>query len=100
MDQETKDKAANDIRKALLDRALVRLDHSLQMWVLLGRAPGSFLTAVLCNDLKEAYNRADQSNTAAMPRIVGALTWGLPAQSWGSVERFDAWAEHRGMQGL
>jgi hypothetical protein len=54
-------------------------------------APGDFLTAVLCNDLRESIGRADQANLAAIHGIVSYVYSELPSGCWGSPERFRAW---------
>lgn len=52
---------------------------------------GHFLTAVLCNDLREAVNRADSDNLAALGSIVQWLFWHAPSVCWGSPERVRDW---------
>lgn len=56
-----------------------------------GIAPGSFLTAVLCNDLREEFARADDENSRAMRSWVQYLYSYAPGGCWGSKERFEAW---------
>ncbi len=54
-----------------------------------GIRPGHFLTAVLENDLVNAFSCADESNTARMKEIVSFLYNELPMRSygvWGSPE--------------
>lgn len=53
--------------------------------------PGSFLVAVLSNDLFEAVSRADLENQAALADIVKYIYNKLPSGSHGSIERVDAW---------
>ena len=53
--------------------------------------PGDFLTAVICNDLKEAFIRADDDNTLAMHAWVSWFYNEAPAGSWGSPEAFKNW---------
>lgn len=53
--------------------------------------PGSFLTAVLSNDLLEACRRADERNRVALYWIVGWLHDNAPALSWGSAETVSNW---------
>lgn len=54
-------------------------------------APGSFLTAVLCNNLKDAVGRADHINLQYLPNIVSYCYNEIPSEAWGSPEKFDAW---------
>ena len=53
--------------------------------------PGSFLEAVLCNDLREACGHADEDNAVALWAIVGYLHNEVPGLCWGSPEKFSAW---------
>jgi hypothetical protein len=52
---------------------------------------GHFLTAVLSNDLREAVNRADHDNLAALGSIVQWLLWHAPASCWGSPQQVRDW---------
>lgn len=56
-----------------------------------GIEPGSFMTAVLCNDLKGAIARADSTNLAALPNIVSYCYNNIPSTAWGSPEKMEAW---------
>lgn len=53
--------------------------------------PGSFLSAVLCNDLRESLACADDENTASLQAIVAYLYNEAPQAAWGSPEKFTAW---------
>jgi hypothetical protein len=55
------------------------------------RPPGHFLQAVLENNLREAFARADDSNAAAMRAIVGFLYNEVPSFVWGSPEKVSSW---------
>ena len=55
--------------------------------------PGSFLTAVICNDLREAFARADSSNRLAMFEWVSWFWNEAPHNCWGSPEAMKAWLE-------
>ena len=54
-------------------------------------APGGFLTAVITNNLKEAFLRADQLNLAEMRMIVEWFYWVMPSDCWGSEEAMKTW---------
>ena len=60
-----------------------------------GIHPGSFLTAVLRNDLQQAFQCADDQNTAAMKQWVGWMTWHLPACAWKTEENIQKWMQER-----
>lgn len=53
--------------------------------------PGGFMTAVLENNLTEAYNRADSTNLACMKDWVMWLYWDCPRNAWGSPAKVKAW---------
>jgi hypothetical protein len=54
---------------------------------------GSFLTAVLANDLREAVGRADSRNLPLLPLYVQYLYNEAPSACWGSLERVGQWLE-------
>lgn len=56
-----------------------------------GIEPGSFLTAIICNDLKESFGRADETNRARMFDIVGFFYNEAPSRCWGSQETMNRW---------
>lgn len=70
-----------DIREALLAWGSGTQPHM----------PGSFLTAVLENDLAEAVGRADFQNIEVLPAIVAFVYRNLPSPCWGSKEKVEAW---------
>jgi hypothetical protein len=53
--------------------------------------PGSFLHAVLCNDLFEAAQRADLENTGALASWVFWLREHAPPESYGDPGRVFCW---------
>ena len=53
--------------------------------------PGGFLTAVLSNDLFDAYGRADEFSKADMDTIVKFVYNRLPGDCWGTRERVKQW---------
>lgn len=56
---------------------------------------GSFLRAVIQNDLSEAATRADKSNLRNLPAIVIWLRNEAPSECWGSPEKNKAWLKLR-----
>jgi hypothetical protein len=81
-----------------LDAALVHggvpehLHDGLLRYLRFGVVPGSFLQAVLRNDLKDAcFRAADPLTAAALRAIVLLLANYAAAESWGSEENYDAW---------
>jgi len=60
-----------------------------------GYKPGSFLRAVLSNDLVEAFGHADLTNLDHMRAWALWLFNEAPSMCWGSPERVAAWIEAR-----
>jgi hypothetical protein len=61
----------------------------LELYFERGIEPGSFMTAVLCNDLKGACARADWMNQRLIFQTVEWLYNEAPAGSWGSPEAYE-----------
>lgn len=59
------------------------LEHRIQ--------PGSFLTAVLSNDLTEAVGRADDINIYLLPAYVRYCHNEIPSVCWSNPGRVRAW---------
>lgn len=55
--------------------------------------PGDFLRAVLENNLKESFGRADEYNKVALFDIVKYCYLEIPSNCWGSKEKVSAWLE-------
>jgi hypothetical protein len=69
------------------------MDGAVRRYIEQGIPPGSFMTAILSNNLKEAVFRADHMNK---PNIVQWVEWfanHAPGACWGSEERVRAWVE-------
>ena len=64
-----------------------------------GQPPGGFLTAVLTNDLTEAFGRADGINREYMFQWATWLYNECPGNAWGTQEAVDAWVEKGGVRG-
>jgi hypothetical protein len=71
----------DDIREAILRY----VEHRI--------LPGDFLYAVLTNDLRGAFGRADSYNRASLFQIVQFCHCEIPASCWGSVEKVSAWVK-------
>ena len=54
---------------------------------------GDFLTAVLTNDLKGAFGRADENNRENLHEIVGYVYNEIPSVCQGSAAKYKAWTE-------
>ncbi|MFN3650046.1 MAG: hypothetical protein ACK47B_10750 [Armatimonadota bacterium] len=73
------------------DNIPARLIESLEAYITERRPTGSFLRAVLHNDLRESVGRADPQSLAALPHLVSLLYTQAPAPCWGSPEAVEAW---------
>ena len=69
----------------------------LRRYIENGIEPGSFLSAVLCNDLRGACECADDINRSRLFEYVKFLYSYAPAGCWGSQERFEKWLEQNGL---
>jgi hypothetical protein len=65
-----------------------------------GHPVGGFLSALLSNDLKETFVRADSTNAARVSDFVTYLYNYAPLACWGSKERFEKWQEQGGLEGI
>ncbi len=78
-----------------------RLPHYMEggtrRWLEQGIHPGNFLSAVISNDLFEAFGLADSENCDAMFEWIRFFYNETPADSHGSPEAMKAWAEHCGL---
>jgi len=70
-----------------------RMMTTLREWIEKGRPTGSFLRAVLSNDLADAVALADDENLANLPAYVGYLYNEAPSLCHGSPERVKEWFE-------
>lgn len=74
--------------------------RGMERWIDRGCVPGSFLQAVLRNDLSEACSRADDNNRVVLPDYMTFLVSYAPAGCFGSPENVKEWAADGGLQGL
>lgn len=69
--------------QAIIDGIRRYVDHRIPA--------GGFVTAVLNNDLKDAFARADEQSIAGMFDIVSYCYNEIPGVCWGSPEKVAAW---------
>lgn len=67
--------------------------ETINRYVEHGCQPGDFVLAVLENNLREAFMRADNYNTAHMQEIVRYCYNEIPGAAWGSPEKVRLWLE-------
>ena len=63
----------------------------IERYVFYGLLPGSFLTAVLTNDLIEAVNRADEESLTHLGPIVKFVYNEIPSTCWGTKMKVAQW---------
>lgn len=73
---------------------------SINRYVNEGLSPGSFVTAVLCNDLFNAVGTADEENLVVLPEIVRYVYNELPSSAWGNLNKMNAWMKKGGVNDL
>lgn len=81
-----------------IDYSTVPVDYmagAVQRYIEQGIEPGSFMRALLSNDLRGAIARADGMNIARIPHWVVWMENNLPGASWGSVQNYEGWIEGR-----
>lgn len=76
------------------------LYESLKLYVEHGIRPGSFLQAVLENDLEGACNRADMQNRKILWTIVNYIYNEIPWGAWHSSMAVNEWIASRGFDGM
>lgn len=81
-------------------RLPVHMQDSFRLYIEKGIPGGSFMTAVLSNDLKGAFGRADDINRARMFDTVAFLVNEAPIGCHGSPEHVKDWIESGGLQGI
>ena len=63
-----------------------------------GRPVGGFLQAVLCRDLFEAVNLADNNNRLALVDLVKLIFNDVPLMCYGKIEKVNEWISKRGIE--
>ena len=72
----------------------------LWLWVNNGHHPGSFLSALLANNLTETFRRADDQNGGIIGNYARFLYNWCPAPCYGSPEKVKDWAALGGLHGM
>ena len=75
------------------------MHSAMRLYIERGYRPGSFLSAVLCNDLMEAIGRADDANVRALNAYAIYLYNYAPSACYGSPDKYDAWVQAGGLVG-
>lgn len=67
------------------------MQGGVDRYITQGLRPGRFLMALFSNDLKGAFQAADETNTAAMHEWVKFLFCNVPMMAQGSPEKVEEW---------
>ena len=67
------------------------LRAGMKRYVEHGIRPGSFLCAIIENDLVQAYSRGDETSLRSMPQIMYFVMTELPSKAFGSPDRVNDW---------
>lgn len=86
------------MRKINYDRLPEHMRSGARLWIEHGIPPGSFLMAVIENNLKEAVFRADGINLPRLPDFVSFFYNEAPSDCWGSKAKAEAWAQMKRRQ--
>lgn len=87
--------------KVDLDQMIpIHMHQPILDWIWNGFPQGSFLMAVLENNLKEASIRADALNSRFLANYGKILCWHFPLDSYGSQEKISKWEAMGGWNGM
>ena len=75
------------------------MQDGMRLYIERGVEPGSFITAVLCNDLMGALGKADDINRHRLFDYGLFLYNEVPSSCFGSREKVAAWVARGGLQG-
>lgn len=84
--------AMNTLPEHMIGGLMRYIEHGIE--------PGGFLSAVICNNLRDAVGRADEANKAKLIEWVQWFYWYAPSPSWGSEEMMSAWMAGGGIDGI
>jgi hypothetical protein len=73
--------------------------ESMRKYLENGKPAGAFLTAVLQNNLVQAFGAADEENTERLKDYAQFCYWEITSEAWGSPEKVAAWIERGGLNG-
>ena len=59
----------------------------------------AFLSAVISNDLMQAFGHADERSKEALEEIIQFMWTEAPSACWGSKELMKKWSESGGLEG-
>lgn len=82
----------NDFVSDQMSEIPEQLREGIEAYITIGRPTGSFLQAVLSNDLADAIARADAASMRGIRSVLDYLrSEQVPPKCWGSAERVRTW---------
>ena len=78
-------------------RVIQHMRSGARLYIEEGIPPGSFLTAMLENNLSEAAMRADETNAKRLPDFADWMMWDIPSRAWGSKQEVEDWIAQGGI---
>ena len=72
-----------------------RMRPGILRYINKGVIPGDFLQAIITNNLREAFARADDENRHIIGNYVKLFYCHAPAGCWGSVDAMRYWQEEK-----
>lgn len=90
--RSTMDRIAPGLQQSLIDAGVIKNMHEgIILWITRGIVPGSFLKAVIKNDLAGAVMYADQNSLQNLVTIVQWFYTHAPRTCWQSGVNFIEW---------
>lgn len=72
-----------------------RMMPAIRRYIDYGKRPGSFLSAIIQNNLSEAFARADSENVENIGAFVAYFWNECPLGCWGSKGKMEKWMENK-----
>lgn len=76
------------------------MEAGILRYLMHGNRPGDFLLAFLCNNMREAFLRADDINKYRLYNLYAFFRDHTPAECWGDKDTVKAWMDHKGYEGI
>lgn len=72
-----------------------RMMNPIQEYIENGVETGSFLKAIICNDLAKAVRRADEENMNNIPAFIAFFYNHAPSECWGNAANYEFWIKKK-----